>query len=104
MAGGLLHLVVDFPPKRRPEHREHRNDGRVGEFRHMTSQTNRHSTLTWRKSSASGANNDCVEVAQSDSSVLIRDSHNRSGAVLAFTCAQWLELVRSIKTGKARHL
>jgi hypothetical protein len=67
----------------------------------MVAQPNRYSTLTWRKSSASTADGGCVEVAKSDSSVLVRDSHNRSGTVLALTHAQWLELLRRIKEEKA---
>ena len=67
---------------------------------HMTAHPNWDSTLSWRKSSASSEGGECVEVAQDDSSVLVRDSHNRSGTVLAFSCAQWLEVVRGIKNGK----
>jgi len=66
----------------------------------MATQPNRDSTFIWRKSSASGASGGCVEVAQADSSVLVRDSRNRSGAVLVFTCAQWHRLMRDIKNGK----
>jgi hypothetical protein len=62
---------------------------------------NRYSTLNWRTSSASAGVGECVEVANSDSSVLARDSRDQSGAVLEFTSAQWLGLVRRIKNGKA---
>ena len=64
----------------------------------MASQPNRDSTLIWRKSSASGGNANCVEVAKSGSSVLVRDSADRSGAVLTLTCAQWRSLVQRIGT------
>jgi hypothetical protein len=63
----------------------------------MTAQPNRYSTLTWRKASASTADGGCVEVAKSVSYVLVRDSRDRSGAVLELTCAQWLSLLRRIK-------
>ena len=66
----------------------------------MATEPNRDSTLIWRKSSASGADSGCVEVAKSGSSVLVRDTANRSGAVLAFTCAQWLGLLRRIRNGE----
>lgn len=66
----------------------------------MVSQLNPQSTLNWRKSSTSGASGGCVEAANTESFVLVRDSHNRSGAVLRFTPAQWLELVRSIRNGQ----
>jgi hypothetical protein len=63
----------------------------------MPAQPNRYSTLIWRKSSRSGASGGCVEVAASDSLVLVRDSHNQSGTVLEVKPAQWLGLVRRIK-------
>ena len=63
----------------------------------MVPQSSRPSTLNWRKSSASGASGGCVEAANTESFVLARDSHNRSGAVLRFTPMQWLELVRRIR-------
>jgi Domain of unknown function (DUF397) len=66
----------------------------------MVPQPNLHSMLTWRKSSASGASGGCVEVAKSESFVLVRDSHNRSGAVLHFTPVQWLGLLRSVRNGR----
>jgi Domain of unknown function (DUF397) len=45
---------------------------------------------TWRKSSYSGSSgNDCVEVAKSDNTVLVRDTANRAGAVLAVPADAW---------------
>lgn len=67
----------------------------------MTAQPNRDSTLVWRKSRASGPNGGCVEVAKSESSVLVRDSRDPSGSRLVLTCAQWRGLVRDIKDGAA---
>lgn len=66
----------------------------------MAAQPNRNSTLIWHKSRASGGSGNCVEVAKSGSSVLVRDSGDRPGAVLAFTCAQWLGLLRRICNGE----
>jgi hypothetical protein len=63
----------------------------------MAARPNRDSTLNWRKSSASGGDGACVEVAQSGSSVLVRDSGDRSGAVLVLDRAQWLGLLRRIR-------
>jgi hypothetical protein len=54
-------------------------------------------TLSWRKSRASGGNGACVEVAQSGSFILVRDSRDQLGAVLSFTPAQWHGLVRRTK-------
>ena len=39
----------------------------------------------WRKSSHSGGNNDCVELAWSSSTRFVRDSKNPSGPVLGFS-------------------
>lgn len=57
--------------------------------------------LTWRRSSASSGTGECVEVANSGSCVLARDSRDRDGAVLEFTSGQWLGFLRRIKNGKA---
>jgi hypothetical protein len=62
-----------------------------------------YSTLIWRKSSASAGAGECVEVAKSDTLVLARDSHDRSGVILEFTSAQWLALLQRIKDGVAGH-
>jgi Domain of unknown function (DUF397) len=66
----------------------------------MAPQSSRQPALNWRKSSASGASGGCVEAASIESFVLVRDSHNRPGAVLCFTPAQWLEFLRSIRNGQ----
>ena len=66
----------------------------------MAAEPNPHSKLVWRKSRASGGSGECVEVAQLDSSVLIRDSRDRSGAVLIVTSAQWLGLLRRARNGE----
>jgi hypothetical protein len=55
----------------------------------------------WRKSTASGIGADCVEVATWRSSVLVRDSRNKAGAVLELTYSQWLGLLSLIKNGDA---
>jgi hypothetical protein len=44
--------------------------------------------VAWRKSSFSGGNGDCVEVAVA-TTVAVRDSKNSSGPVLDFPFAQW---------------
>jgi hypothetical protein len=63
--------------------------------------TAQETTLTrpWRKSSRSTGGNDCVEVAQTGTSCLIRDSKNPDGARLAVTPQEWAAFVCAIKHG-----
>jgi hypothetical protein len=52
---------------------------------------------TWRKSTHSGSNgSDCVEVGGSPA-VLVRDTKNRSGAILSFGPDQWRRFTTAIK-------
>lgn len=70
--------------------------------------------LTWHKSSYSGYNGDCVEVAWRKSShsangncvevaapgqVLVRDSKNPEGPVLSFTPDEWRTFLRKARAG-----
>lgn len=66
------------------------------------------SKLHWRKSTRSANGSECVEVATmgtaSDAgvqapSVLLRDSKNPSGPILAFTSVQWRVFVCGVKDG-----
>jgi hypothetical protein len=52
--------------------------------------------LTWRTSRFSGSQANCVEVAARDR-VLVRDTKNRSGAVLRFTPAAWRRFADQVK-------
>ncbi|TDD92246.1 DUF397 domain-containing protein [Actinomadura rubrisoli] len=59
------------------------------------------SRATWRKSSRSnGAGGECVEVAEADAFIAVRDSKVPSGPSLAFPAQQWSALLRDIKTGR----
>jgi Domain of unknown function (DUF397) len=57
--------------------------------------------LEWRKSRSSGESQGCVEVAKRGSSLLVRDSRDRSGALLSFGPAQWADFLARIR-GAAR--
>jgi Domain of unknown function (DUF397) len=54
--------------------------------------------LTWVKSSHSGSQGDCVEVARTSGGTwLVRDTKDRDGSVLRFTAEQWRAFVTGIK-------
>jgi hypothetical protein len=53
---------------------------------------------TWRKSSYSDSSgNNCVEVAKSDTAVLVRDTANRDGVVLTVGAAAWRRFAASLR-------
>jgi Domain of unknown function (DUF397) len=66
----------------------------------MATQPNRNSIFVWRRSSASGPTGSCVEVARSQTSVLVRDSRGQPEAELAFSPDQWRGFVRRVKDGR----
>ncbi|WP_280382413.1 DUF397 domain-containing protein [Nocardia wallacei] len=58
------------------------------------------SCARWFKSSHSGANQDCVEVAFLDTGhVGIRDSKNPTGPALVFAPTEWDALVTGVMSG-----
>jgi hypothetical protein len=54
----------------------------------------------WHKSSASQPGGDCLEVALAVDAVRIRDSQDRSGAVLSFTHAEWRAFLDGARDGE----
>jgi hypothetical protein len=62
------------------------------------------SDATWRKSSRSsgGGNGDCVEVAISSETVVVRDSKQPDGPVLMFALAQWQAFVEDVRRDSSR--
>ncbi|WP_433332105.1 DUF397 domain-containing protein [Spirillospora sp. CA-294931] len=63
----------------------------------MVDRTIRRTALVWRKSSTSADEGECVEVAVSERSVLVRDSRDRSGDILVLNSSQWRSLLRLIE-------
>ncbi|WP_300603459.1 DUF397 domain-containing protein [Trebonia sp.] len=56
------------------------------------------SAATWRKSSYSGTNGgDCVEAGAVPGAVLVRDTKDRAGAVLAFGPQVWREFAAKVE-------
>lgn len=53
----------------------------------------------WRKSTFSGAGNDCVEIALVESEAAVRDSKNPDGVVLRFATAGWTTFLAATKNG-----
>jgi hypothetical protein len=57
------------------------------------------SRARWRKSTYSGGNGECVEVAGLGAAVAVRDSKNPTGPSLSVPPGTWRAFVRSVKTG-----
>jgi hypothetical protein len=62
-------------------------------------------SLVWRKSRHSGAHGHCVEVAVGpDEALMVRDSKDPDGAVLAFTPSKWEGFIAGINSVMRRVL
>lgn len=54
--------------------------------------------VTWRKSTYSGGNGgNCVEVGQAAGRVLVRDTRDRAGAVLAVGADAWRRFAATVR-------
>jgi len=56
--------------------------------------------LEWRKSSVSGNNGACLEVATTRDGRAVRDSKDPDGPVLTFTQAEWIAFIAGAKAGE----
>ncbi|MEU7981234.1 DUF397 domain-containing protein [Micromonospora sp. NPDC049081] len=56
------------------------------------------SEASWRKSTRSGSDTNCVEVAAAAHVVGVRDSKDRSGPMLAFDRSAWSAFVADLST------
>ncbi|MGH3947485.1 MAG: DUF397 domain-containing protein [Pseudonocardiaceae bacterium] len=59
------------------------------------------SSATWRKSSCSNGQYNCVEVADLDGGAhAVRDSKNPAGPALTFTSAEWAAFTAGLRAGE----
>lgn len=62
----------------------------------MGVESDHHSSIEWRKSRFSADTGNCVEIGTMSVSVLVRDSKDAAGPVLAMSRTQWAQFLRHI--------
>ena len=63
----------------------------------MIMTTTSHTRPSWRKSSHSSGEANCVEVGQDGAGIAVRDSKHAEGPVLAVATGSWHEFTRQVK-------
>lgn len=56
--------------------------------------------VDWCKSSFSGAETNCVEVAAAADAVIVRDSKRPAGPACAFSGREWSAFIAAVKAGE----
>jgi Domain of unknown function (DUF397) len=59
-----------------------------------------HGEVAWRKSRYSMSNGNCVEATADQVGIVVRDSANRTGAMLRYSAQAWRAFVAWAKAGK----
>lgn len=54
----------------------------------------------WKKSTRSGSNGSCVEVAITDEGVAVRDTKDRTKTPHIYTLAEWNAFIGGVKDGE----
>jgi hypothetical protein len=57
-------------------------------------------TAQWFKSTKSGGNDSCVEVAMVGDAIAVRDSKNPTGPALIYTSDEWTAFLAGVKDGE----
>jgi Domain of unknown function (DUF397) len=57
--------------------------------------------MDWRKSSWSFPNGNCLEAGNVPGAVLVRDTTDRDGTVLAYPAAAWQAFTMALRAGEA---
>jgi hypothetical protein len=60
------------------------------------------SRALWRKSTYSGGNGSCVEIADLGTATAVRDSKDRTGPNLVFAAEEWRSFLDGIKASSYR--
>lgn len=66
----------------------------------MDTESDHHSLIEWRKSRFSADQGNCVEIGSLSVSVLVRDSEDITGPVLAVTHDQWTQFLRHLRNAE----
>ena len=56
--------------------------------------------LNWRMSSKSNGSGSCVEIADKDGGIIVRNSNDRSGSSVKYTAAEWDAFIAGVRGGE----
>ena len=59
-----------------------------------------HLPIDWRKSRFSADQGNCIEIAALTAAILVRDSKDISGPVLAMSPAQWTDFLQHVRNSR----